>query len=364
MGKAKQPNKQPDKHLNKNLTKRPNKNQKKTQDLIFTYSALEQKRHEIAAPGKCLLNFLGIFPFVPLFLALFSCFVRKLSDETYKRGMFLFAGIMLIGMITYIVIWIRRMFYVYIIDEKGNLYRLRISNFWYKIRGKMFLLNPAGVGGNRFTRLYYMLCNIKSVLDDITETVSYEELITMGRLERIFDVSEVRITKKKIRFHAKVQGAKGVQEGNVSIGRVYENDRQLTNYLLKKDYKESESVRDILEEIRQERTPLKKIVSFTLTWTCIFAWAAVVFLSRDLNRLSKINAGEFVKTEMEVADGGKTVTKQVYVSVENEETYFLVSEYGKMYRPVLIIYISVEFLYLISKGTDMVISSLKKEDSE
>lgn len=334
----------------------------KNTDRIFTYSAIEQKRHGIAGPGKCLMIFLGIFPFVPLFLELFSCYVMKLEDRIYKTGMFLISFMLIAAMFVHVFLWINRIFYVFIIDEKECLYRLRISNFWYRIKNQTFLLNPMGASGGRLIRTFYMLNNIRCVLDNITDTVTYEELISMGQMEKFTDISGVVLKKKKIIFKARIQDAKLTRTAYIKISRVYENDRQLVNYLQHTDYNEKESVSRILEEVRLAESPLKKIIRFTVTWSCIIAWAVVIFLSRDLSRLSKINAGEYVKSEVKVTEGEKTVRKDAYVSSENESDFFLVSDYGKLYKPILIVYVSVEIIYLISKCTDLVIIKIKKAE--
>lgn len=345
---------------NKSKKAKPEKNGKKSihtdnnTSRIFTYSAVEQKRHGIAGPGKCLMRFLGIFPFVPLCLALISCFVVKLEDRTYKACMFAAAAILAASMFIYMFLWIKRIFYVYILDEKKRLYRLRISNFWYKIKNQTFLLNPLGTSGGRLLKLFYMVSNIKYVLENITDTVTYEELINMGQLEQFINISDVVVKKKKIIFKAEIKDAKNTRNEWVTISRVYENDRQLVCFLLQGEDIEPEHVSHILEEIKQSDTPLKKMLRFTWTWTCISAWAAVIFLSRDLGRLSKINAGEYVKAEVEM--------KEAYVSVENEKNYFFVSDYGNLYKPILVLYGSVEIIYLIGKCTDFVIGSLKKDE--
>lgn len=327
----------------------------KSTSRIFTYSAIEQKRHGIAGPGKCLMIFLGIFPFVPLLLALFSCFIMKLEDKTYTICLFGTCTVLVVGMFVCMVSWIKRIFYVFILDEKKCLYRLKISNFWYKIKNQTFLLNPLETSGGRLLRLFYMVSNIKYVLENITDTVTYEELISMGRLELFTDISDVDIRKKKIIFRANIKTAGTMRTARITISRVYENDRQLVGFLQHGEYCEPEMVSHILNEIKQTDTPLKKMARFTVTWSCIIAWAAVFFLSRDFGRLSKINAGEYVKTEVQ--------GKEAYVSVNDGDKYFLVSDYGNLYKPVLVIYGSVEVLYLISKCTDLVIAGLNKEES-
>lgn len=86
------------------------------------------------------------------------------------------------------------------------------------------------------------------------------------------------------------------------------------------------------------------------------AWIAVFTVSSDLSRLSSINAGDYVES---VDDKNR----EIYVSVKDEDEYFLKSDYGKTYKPVLVIYFSVEIIYAIMKITDGVILKAKKEQN-
>lgn len=87
------------------------------------------------------------------------------------------------------------------------------------------------------------------------------------------------------------------------------------------------------------------------------AWIAVFTVSSDLSRLSRINAGEYVES---VDDKNR----EIYVSVKDKDEYFLKSDYGKTYKPVLVIYFSVEIIYAIMKITDEVILKAKKEQNK
>lgn len=342
----------------------------KSQTYIFAYSAIEQKRHHITSPGKCLLYYVGIFPFVPLGLNFYSMLVHKWDSQTYKRLLFAAAIVMAVCMLTWIAIWINRIFYVYMIDENGMLYRLRISNFWYKIKGQMHLLSPMGTAGGRLFRMYYMLLGIKKVLENISDTVTYEELIAMGKLWRFDNISEVKIEKRRITFKATiinrttVAGRDSGQQKTpaakkVHISRVYENDRQLICFLQKEDYRKPEKMSEIVQEIMRTETPVKKAVRFTLVWSSLMAWAAVILLSGDFARTAGIHAGDYKKGVVTDSTGQ---TREAYISVKDEEDYFYVSEYGRLYRSMTILYGSVELIYLISKGTDMVIDAVKKKE--
>lgn len=327
---------------------------KKSKDIICTYSAIEQKRHGIAGPLKCLIVFLGIFPFTFLALELYSCFAKRISGEDFKKCMFLITGVLSAIMLICIVKFVIRIFYVFIIDEAGNVYRLRISNFWYKIKNQTVLLNPMETSMGRTMRIFYMISNIKLVLDNITDTVTYEELIAMGKLYKFENISDIKVTERKIVFRARVNGAE--IDKYIKIERVYENDCQLIHAIRGQDIPEKESATDIIKEITSDKTPVKKLIRFTVRWTCVMAWIAVIALSNDLGKLSRINAGEYKKGTIEVLDKNnknEVIKKEAYISVKNESDYFYVDSYGKAYAPVLIIYGAVEFMYALNKVIDM-----------
>ena len=347
-----------------------NSEDNKKDNLIFTYSAIEQKRHHIVSPGKCLVYYLGIFPFVPLGLNMYSIGVHKLESRVYRALLFMAATFVAVIMFTEILMWINRIFYVYLIDERGGLYRLRISNFWYKIKNQTYLLNPMGNSGGRLFRMYYMLIGIKRVLENISDTVTYDELIAMGKLWKFEDVSDVVVKKKSISFKARIINKSNVHDKGqkhwgshgkkkVRISRVYENDSRMISFLQHKDYNESEKMSEIIQEIIQADTPFKKTVRFTLVWTSLMAWAAVILLSGDFAKAAGIRSGEYVLTSM--ADGEEN-EKKAYVSVNDAEDYFFVADYGRLYRPILVLYGFVELIYLVSKGTDFLIAMAKKEE--
>lgn len=333
----------------------------KNKEYIFTYSAIEQKRHGISSPGQLLLYFVEFIPFVVLALELISCFVIYLSNKMFNRCLVTISSVMVVVLLVGIFICIKRFFYVLMIDENGILYRLKISNFWYKIKNQTILLNPMGTSGGRLLRLFYMINNIKIVLQNISESVSYEELIQMGKLEKFTEINDVNITEKKIYFTAKVTDSSGEKVKKIKLERVFENDNQIVNYLTGKDYKTSESMSKIIEQIHKEKTTLKKVVNFTWNWLCIMAWISVVLLSNDLSKLSKINQGIYEKTTVIIEENGKTVEKDIYLSKNGDS--FDASDYGKLYEPVIVIFSSVEIVYIINKATKVIISRINKDDS-
>ena len=342
---------------------------KKETSTILTYSAIEQSKNNIMGPGRYLITFLGIFPFIPLFLSLFSCFIQKISYDLYRILLFLAAIVLIIIMAASIILWVFNMMRVYIIDEKGELYRLRASTFWYKIKDKMYLINPTGSTGGRLMRVFYMINNIKVVLMATAEDVTYEDFIAMGKMEKLSEISNVVVNKKSVRLTAKVESKKGTERKNIYIKRVFEKDEKFCEYLKIlgdtgsyieakecfniKNNKENESIKN---NIKNNASNLKRFIRFTIKWTCVMAWIAVFTVSSDLSRLSKINAGEYVQS---VDDKNR----EIYVSVKDEDKYFLKSDYGKTYKPVLVIYFSVEIIYAIMKITDEVILKAKKEQN-
>ena len=57
---------------------------KEPKEYIFTFSAIEQKRHKIASSGQLLLYFIEFIPFMVLLLELISCFVVYLDNKAFK----------------------------------------------------------------------------------------------------------------------------------------------------------------------------------------------------------------------------------------------------------------------------------------
>ena len=329
-----------------------------SKNLIMAYSDLEQKRNGVKTPMDALAAALGIFPFVILLTNLYSCFGSRLSNRTYRQIMVLAGSILLLIVALSIVVWVNRIFYVYMIDENHQLYRLRISNFWYKLRNQTGLIRPYGMPGGRLMRLFYMVSNIKKVLENISDTITYEELIAMGRLEKISDIRNLETKKKSYSFLAKLVNKDHPEglETRIKICRVYENDHQLENFLREGKPGEKEKISDIILEIKREKTPLAKLAHFTIVWTCIMAWIAAFLLGGDLARLARINAGEYVKTTVETEKG----SREVFVSTSDEDQYFDADDYGKLYRPIIVLYGVVEIIYLISGVADMTIEAVKK----
>ena len=202
------------------------------------------------------------------------------------------------------------------------------------------------------------------------EDVTYEDFIAMGKMEKLSEIGNVVINKKSVRLTAKVQSKKGTERKNIYIKRVFENDEKFCQYLKilgdKGSYREAKECFNVKNNkeneflknnIKNNTSNLKRFIRFTIKWTCVMAWIAVFTVSSDLSRLSSINAGDYVES---VDDKNR----EIYVSVKDEDEYFLKSDYGKTYKPVLVIYFSVEIIYAIMKITDGVILKAKKEQNK
>lgn len=335
---------------------------KEETNIILSYSAMEQSKNGIMGPGRYLMIYLGIFPFVPLLLALFSCFVKRISSNLYRGILFGAAIIFTILMVINIVLWVLNIMRVYIIDEKGYLYRIKISTFWYKVKDKMYLINPMGNVSGRLMRLFYMINNIKTVLSATAEDITYEDFIAMGRMDRISDISDVVIKKKCIRMTAHIENKYGKRKKKINIKRIYEKDIMFCEYLksvndngmteeAKKSFLQSGNIKKDI--IKNKDGNLKKFIRFTVKWTSIMCWIAVFTISSDLSRLSMINSNKYVESV-------DKENREIYVSVDDDSKYFLKSDYGKTYKPVIVMYISVEIIYAVMKLTDGFILKIKK----
>lgn len=358
------------------VNKKFNSKDNEGKNIIITYSMIEQSKNNIMGIGKILLIYVGTFPFIPLLLSLFSCYIKKLPNDIYRISFFCLAIIGVIIMFEYMAVWIKNVMTVFIIDKKHNLYRVRISVFWYKIKDKMYLLNPGGATGNRLMRIFYMINNIKSVLGAAIEDITFDEFISMGRMERLSDIKKVRITNKRIVFSATVISKSGKADKRIRILKAFEQTEKFCEYLKICEESGTEAAKGIIfdgkinvEDLlikKTEISPLIKLKKFTLKWTSIMAWIAAITLSADLSRLSRINSGEYVLKNAEEVSAyhnddkkNNSDTEKIYVNVYNEKDYFKKSEYGVLYKPVLVIYVSPLLVYAFMVITDKVIDNIK-----
>lgn len=344
--------------MSKKVSEHDNKN------IVITYSMIEQKVHGIKGPGKYLLQFLGFFPVIPLLLALFSCFIKRIEDTQYKMILFVFTTFYIIILAILIIQWLTNAFRVFIVDDQGQLYCLYISSFWYKLKNKMYLLNPLGNMHGRLMRLFFMLTNIKFVLDSATENVSYEELIQIGKLTKITNIENVQISRGMIRFDANVLKRDQVKNSRFRLLRLYEMDQAFIRFLkMGKEEAENVNYKELfkndtekqiaeLYENKINRTRVQKVARFTLFFTSIMIWIASVTLSGDLSKLSKINSGDYEVVTANV----KNNEYKTYQSKHSDDQ-FTTEGYGDLYKPLIIVYLSIEAVYIFIKITDYVFSN-------
>lgn len=301
---------------NKNMKNKAKENTDKSQNVIITYSALEQSRNKITSIGRCLFLVLGIFPFAPICMNLFSRYIMHISSNIYSAALVIFILLELTVMGIYIYKLVLAIMTVYLINENAEIYSLRISTFWYKIKGKMYLIKPMGTRMGRISMLMYMVGNIKMVLDSVADEVTYEEFITMGRMKRISDISNVKEDKNYIRFFANVKTHKGIQKKNIKIPKIYEKidvfkvflktleDGNIEN-AKKVDFHEKKNINEIIMPTKTKR---EKLINTTLNWTFVMAWLTAL---------------------------------------------------TGLYKNVFIIWFSVEFIYVVAMVTDIIIEKIK-----
>lgn len=280
-------------------------------NIVFSYSALEQKNKNIKGPGTYLLELIGIFPFLVLILDLYTRYIGKISSTMYTAILIIGFILLVLIMLIRIYFWIDNVFHVFLINEEGNLYKLKVSAFWYKLRDKMYLLSPAGMGQKKIGMLMYMVANMKNVVDSISENTTFEELIAMGRLEKLDSITDLKITDKKVSFFAEVTERSQTKKKKISYLRLYEEEHNLLNFLKGEDYRQKRDSAEIVKEIFRGSTPQYKMIRFTKVWSAIMAWIAAV---------------------------------------------------TKIYQRAGIVYFSVLIVYLVSKTLDLILERAKKEE--
>lgn len=284
---------------------------------ILTYSALEQGRNKITGIGRSLLFVLGIFPFAPICLNLINQFMVNIDSDTYTLLLVIFVVMELLLMGIYVYKMTIAIITVYLINENAEIYSLRISTFWYKIKDKMYLIKPVGMRVGKLSMLMYMIGNIKIVLENVADEVTYEEFITMGKMKGISDISNVTEGKKYIKFWANEKTNKGIKRKHIKIPKVYEKIDVFKVFLETVDAGDIEKARTInfneKKNINELMMPLNsrrdKVINKSLNWTFIMAWLTA------LTRLYKNN---------------------------------------------FIVWISFEIIYLVTVFTDVIIEKIKK----
>ncbi len=363
---------------------------------IITYSALERRRNGIMGAETYLGVFLFMFPVIPILLALFSCFIYKLSDTMYSTLFMM--GSMLLVMVFLVaeIHWVWELLTVYMVGEDGDLYRLHISGFWYKIKNCTNLLNPMETSGGKWLQIFYMINNIKLALETAGD-ITFDELIQMGRLTRISGITEVRNRKKSIILSADTECGKGKRKRKIVIRKVYDNIDALQAYaaIYQREGKEAAEAYDFKVKknpasyITATPPRIRKLIRFLMVWTGIMLWFSLFTIYPDLNKLSNINSGRYEKTTayadrkewennkasfvydekeytIDVAakylkNHGEEYSVQIFFNTEEPQNYFRSEIYGLMYKPVFVIYFMVIILYLISGITQYLIDRMNEK---
>lgn len=362
---------------------------------ILTYSSIERHRHGMLGAETYLGIVLFMFPLVPILLALFSCFVITLSDKLYTR-LFMVGTIVMLSVFLFAVVrWILELLTVYLVGEDGELYRLHISLFWYQTKGCMDLIQPEGMTGNRLMRLLFMIQNIKIALERSGD-ITFDELIQTGKLTRFSEITKVQDRKKTVSFYANMETNKGILNRKITIRKVYDYADGLVLYLNAYESKGKQAAakqdlrvrRSVEELLKNKKTVIGKLGRFLFTWSGIMLWLCLFTVNPDLNKLSKMNAGQFVPVTAEVANTkGRTVKAEfvfdeqpytlevssgqvsksedaavveLYVNKDNPYEFFYAATYGVSYKPMIIIYLSVISVYLFSAITQLIIDYFHK----
>ncbi|SEP97371.1 hypothetical protein SAMN02910289_00975 [Lachnospiraceae bacterium RM5] len=327
-----------------------NKNSEK--NIVLTYSALVAAKNEIFSPIKVMLHFLGAFPFLPLFMALYSALVKVIPEDKYTDALF-YAGIALILLLViYIIIWINDLLTVYIIENDGTLYKLKCSTYWYKARDKMLLINPMGMKSGKIMTLFYMVNNVKLLFEKIEDDFDFYEFVNKGKIKKISNIKNVSVRKKNIKLKAEVEYNNSKKEKNIIIKRVLDKDSAFVSYL--KEYEKNgkevikkfdfndkkyagEETRMFLEK-NKKTIPfyLKKMSGFFVIWTYIMAWVSALSLTGGLNKYGLLKA--------------------------NGERPYFSENFIKGSESIVIVYFSVIFIYFLIKIIDIIILLFSKDE--
>lgn len=295
--------------VNKNYTEK---------NIIISYSALEQGKNSIMGIGRCLFIFLGIFPILPIIMNLYSKYAKYIKSDIYRWVLVVFGFVETAILLLYLFKWVKAVLTVYLINEEGEIYRLKISTFWYKIKDKSYLLNPMGTRVGKMSAIFYMIGNIKTVLDSVADEITYEEFISIGKMEKISQISEVKDLKKKVVFNAQIKDKSGQHMEKISIPKMYEKIESFVKFIQDMEKGKKAGLKDFgTEECNAEnfefikkKSKSEKFTGFTIKWTAIMLWMLAL---------------------------------------------------TNLYRNAAIIWAGVEFVYIVMIGTDIIIEKIKKE---
>lgn len=345
---------------------------------VLTYSKIEQKRNGIIGAGEYLKYFLLLYPGIPILIALFSCYAIYLSEEKYYQT-FMAASIIYVIILAIILTYnFKRMFTVYIIDKEGGLYLVYLSVLWRRFKEEISTINLTGIPSIPLFKMFYILSNIKYILDNIENGIDCNELTTLGKMKQITNIREVRDSKRKITFYCVLKNGNKSYTKKIKIPKIYFKIDNLLEFIVDSEKNKTsigcfERKLDPEKYLIKERNPFGRIIKFSIIWLSIVLWLSLFTINSDLNRLSKINKGIYVKCQGEILEQTETNNKSektlliktspmektisvdsdrysdntsVYVSKEND-SYFFENEFGTMFKPMIVLFFSVLFIYII-----------------
>ena len=134
---------------------------------VFTYSSFERAKSRIMGAETVFGLFLLSFPLLPMILAVISAAIINIPNGVYTGLMAVGTILLTFALLLMELRWIIELLTVYAIGEDGEVYRLRISTFWYEVKNCPNLLNPTGISGpgGRIYRMLNMVSNIRVALE-------------------------------------------------------------------------------------------------------------------------------------------------------------------------------------------------------
>lgn len=233
---------------------------KKTKDKVkvITYSSIERANNGLKSPLGMLIFCIEIYAFIPFIMVMIKKFNLgiEISNSTYTKVLIMEAVVIFVGFIYKIAKWVKQLLTVFIIDD-GKLYTLRISMFWYKVRDKMYLINPTGLHQGRMLRFMYMINNIRLVFDSAAEDINFEEFVSMGKMHELLEIKNVTIKDKRISFKSTIKSNGEKKTSTIKIDRIFDKDKAFCNYL--KTY-EKDGVKEAAKVDFSGVTYLKKLI--------------------------------------------------------------------------------------------------------
>lgn len=355
---------------------------------IFTYSSIDKKENHVSGVLDIIRLVLLIFPLAGLLLGLISCSIVYIPDLVYKRLYYLITAVLIVFIIVKILKWAGEMFMVYAISNDGRLYRFKMFSFamnYLGLGGKIGEVRAKGMGG--FLGSFELMMKIKKTIESVDNEQQIAEMFAQGYVSEFYSVKVLGRNENGIKVCA-LTGKEGeAKKITFRIRKVYSDWENLFNYLEYISENENGSIKDFhftkkttYEDFIVKRPSYIKRVMKQSAWVLtIAAWIAVITLSSDINKQSKINAGIYKESDariLSVQNQGKKSQKvsigyqaggreydtvirpgsgkynagdelELYYQSENPEKYIMFAfEDHINYKPILIIVLFCEFIIL------------------